>query len=120
FNNVCDAYIQEPLLIRAATVGENNGAVTIRGYSSAFPNMYAVTNGPDGNIPTPAWQFSPTIENLPPGNYIAHIKDFQGCEDEKTFTIEAPAAYNIRFTTSYKDALGRQTTINILKRDYEG
>jgi hypothetical protein len=115
-NTVCDAYIYEPLLIKHAN-GNDNGRVTIRGYSSAFGLEYAVTG--EGLSPYPTWQSTPVF-SLPPGTYTAHIKDAQGCEDEKWFSIEDRPVYGSRFYASYYDALGERTSINILKRDYDG
>jgi len=118
---VCDAYIQEPLILRPAGTGFSNGSVTVRGYTTKPAKVEGgVTLTTTYSLNGGAWQASPTFSGLAAGTYTVTMKDVAGCTDSKTFEIETEPEYGVRFTTTYKDYLGQSTRIDILKRDYVG
>lgn len=97
---------------QTVTVGNAGGSFTVTPAQSnvtcfgANNGSASVTNPTGGTPPyTYSWstnpvQTTPTISNIPAGNYTCTITDASGCVQTQTFTITQPAALTASITGS--------------------
>lgn len=97
---------------QTVTVGNSGGSFTVTPTQNnvtcfgANNASASITNPTGGNAPyTYSWstnpvQTTPTISNIPAGNYTCTITDATGCVQTQTFTITQPAAVTATITNT--------------------
>jgi len=78
--------------INTTCFGANNGSATINPSGGNAPYTYAWSTNPI--------QTSPTISNIPAGNYSVTVTDASGCVQTAVYTITQPAAITATITNT--------------------
>ena len=115
-SHVCDLIVSVlPIITNPSTSTSSDGQINITATSSGSIK-YSLTNDTYAAMTNTTGIFT----GLTAGDYTVYILDQYGCPVQQAITLKAAFDYGVYYRMEYKNQVGTQSRIDILKRSWSG